>query len=247
MAGLGKCADRARSRPLRQALRPLRRAGGRRRPRGPGRGAGRRPRRRARDPGGRAERARRLAALRSPGDDRRQAGRAVGRRRRSAELRAHAGRARCCRARTAFGYYDHNMVSLMRAGRPIISSDLARALSQPRQRLWRVRAKHVVLATGAIERPLLRDNDRPGCMLASAAQTYVNRYGVRAGQARGRLHQQRHRLSGRARPGRMPASRSPPWSTCARIPTASWSRPRARAASRSSPAMPSPASRASWR
>ena len=54
--------------------------------------------------------------------------------------------------------------------------------NQPRQRLWRVRAKQVVLATGAIERPLVfRGNDRPGVMLASAARTYLNRYAVRPG------------------------------------------------------------------
>ncbi len=39
-----------------------------------------------------------------------------------------------------------------------------------------------MLATGAHERPLVfRDNDRPGVMLASAAQAYVNRYAVRPG------------------------------------------------------------------
>src|SRR5690606_41397241 len=49
-------------------------------------------------------------------------------------------------------------------------------------RLWQVRAKEVVIATGAIERPLVfPENDRPGIMLADAARTYVNRYGVRPG------------------------------------------------------------------
>ncbi len=51
------------------------------------------------------------------------------------------------------------------------------------QRSWRVRAGQVVIATGAIERALVfADNDRPGVMLASAAQTYVNRYAVRPGR-----------------------------------------------------------------
>ena len=41
----------------------------------------------------------------------------------------------------------------------------------------------MILATGAIERPMVYlDNDRPGCMLASAAQTYVNRYGTAPGK-----------------------------------------------------------------
>ena len=52
----------------------------------------------------------------------------------------------------------------------------------PRERLWRVRAKRVVLATGAIDRPLVfAGNDRPGVMLAGAARTYLNRYGVKVG------------------------------------------------------------------
>ena len=53
----------------------------------------------------------------------------------------------------------------------------------PRERLWQVRAKKVVLATGAIERHMVfADNDRPGVMLASAARTYLNHYGVAVGK-----------------------------------------------------------------
>ena len=53
----------------------------------------------------------------------------------------------------------------------------------PRERLWHVRAERVILATGAIERPLVfPHNDRPGVMLAGAARTYLNRYGVKVGQ-----------------------------------------------------------------
>jgi sarcosine oxidase subunit alpha len=52
----------------------------------------------------------------------------------------------------------------------------------PRERLHRVRAGKIVLAAGAIERPLVfADNDRPGVMLASAAATYLHRYGVAVG------------------------------------------------------------------
>src|SRR3546814_7539201 len=48
--------------------------------------------------------------------------------------------------------------------------------------MWRVRAEQVVLAQGAIEKPLVFDgNDRPGVMLAGAARTYLNRYGVKVG------------------------------------------------------------------
>jgi len=50
-------------------------------------------------------------------------------------------------------------------------------------RLWHIRARRVVLASGAIERPLVfPGNDRPGIMLASAVETYVNRYAVARGR-----------------------------------------------------------------
>jgi sarcosine oxidase, subunit alpha len=51
------------------------------------------------------------------------------------------------------------------------------------QRLWQIRAAHVVLATGAIERPLVfPDNDRPGILLASAARQYAVRHRVAVGR-----------------------------------------------------------------
>ncbi|MEM8990314.1 MAG: sarcosine oxidase subunit alpha family protein [Pseudomonadota bacterium] len=50
----------------------------------------------------------------------------------------------------------------------------------PRHRLWKVRAKQCVVATGAIERPLtFAENDKPGVMLASAVRDYIRLYGVR--------------------------------------------------------------------
>ncbi len=73
---------------------------------------------------------------------------------------------------TAFGYYDQNLVAVAErlTGRP-----------GPTQRLRMVRAREVVLATGAHERPIVfPGNDRPGVMLASAARAYANRYAVRA-------------------------------------------------------------------
>ena len=52
----------------------------------------------------------------------------------------------------------------------------------PRERLWHVRAGKVVIAAGAVERPLVfSGNDRPGVMLADAARVYLRRYGVKAG------------------------------------------------------------------
>jgi sarcosine oxidase subunit alpha len=51
------------------------------------------------------------------------------------------------------------------------------------QRTWRIRARQVILACGAIERTLVfANNDRPGVMLASAVQAYVNRYAVLPGK-----------------------------------------------------------------
>ena len=78
---------------------------------------------------------------------------------------------------TAVGYYDHNMVVLAERLTDHLSVPPAHL---PRQRLWWVRARQVVLANGAIERPLMfPGNDRPGIMLASAAQTYTIKYGIR--------------------------------------------------------------------
>src|SRR5258708_27288692 len=51
-----------------------------------------------------------------------------------------------------------------------------------RQVMWQIRARQIVLATGAIERPLVfANNDRPNIMLAGAARAYVNQYGVAPG------------------------------------------------------------------
>jgi sarcosine oxidase, subunit alpha len=81
---------------------------------------------------------------------------------------------------TAFGYFPHNLIGLNQR----ICDHLAIApVNQPRERLWQVRARTVVLATGAIERPLVfPGNDRPGILLAGAAHTYLNRYGVCVGR-----------------------------------------------------------------
>ncbi|MEE8307969.1 MAG: glycine cleavage T C-terminal barrel domain-containing protein, partial [Gammaproteobacteria bacterium] len=80
----------------------------------------------------------------------------------------------------AFGAYDEDVYGLIE-----YVSDHLRAPenSLPRQRYWLVRTKQAILATGAIERPLVfANNDLPGVMLAGAIQTYVNRFGVLPGQ-----------------------------------------------------------------
>ncbi len=80
---------------------------------------------------------------------------------------------------TAFGYYAQNLVGLVER----VTDHLATPGDQPRERLWQVRADKVVIATGAIERHMVfADNDRPGVMLASAARTYLNHYGVAVGR-----------------------------------------------------------------
>lgn len=83
---------------------------------------------------------------------------------------------------TAFGNYDANYVVAVQRR----TDHLGRAPEEgvSRERIWHVRAKQVVLATGAHERPIVfEDNDRPGIMLAGAVRTYLNRYAVAAGSA----------------------------------------------------------------
>jgi sarcosine oxidase, subunit alpha len=81
---------------------------------------------------------------------------------------------------TAFGWYPNNMIGLLER----VTDHLPQASTRlPRERLWQVRAERVVLATGAIERPLVfPGNDRPGVMLAGAARVYLHRYGVKVGK-----------------------------------------------------------------
>ena len=80
---------------------------------------------------------------------------------------------------TAFGYYNHNFVALAERVTDHLSSP---DRHMARERLWQVRAKRVVLAAGAIERHMVfANNDRPGIMLASAARTFLNHFGVAVG------------------------------------------------------------------
>ena len=77
---------------------------------------------------------------------------------------------------TVFGYYDHNFLGIVERR---TDHQVPSQRSGARQRLHRVRARQVILATGAIERPLVfAHNDVPGVMLASSVSTYINRYGV---------------------------------------------------------------------
>jgi sarcosine oxidase subunit alpha len=80
---------------------------------------------------------------------------------------------------TAIGYYHQNFVGLCQRLTDHLAVPVA---GTPRERMWKIRAKQVVLAQGSIEKPLVFDrNDRPGIMLAGSARTYLNRYGVKVG------------------------------------------------------------------
>ncbi len=81
---------------------------------------------------------------------------------------------------TAFGYYHDNFVGAVER----LTDHLPDGGDAPREKLWRIRAGEVILAQGAIERPLVFEgNDTPGVMLSSAAKTYANRYGVAVGKS----------------------------------------------------------------
>lgn len=73
----------------------------------------------------------------------------------------------------AFGIYDHNLVCACEA---TAEQGLC-------ERLWKIRARAVIAAAGAFERPLVfPDNDRPGVMLAGAAEKYARAFGVACGR-----------------------------------------------------------------
>ena len=73
----------------------------------------------------------------------------------------------------ALGAYDHGYVTALER--------VPNARTEGR--LWHVRARRIVLATGATERPIVFANsDRPGIMLASAASAYLRRFAVRPGE-----------------------------------------------------------------
>lgn len=81
---------------------------------------------------------------------------------------------------TLFGAYDGREYAAIEH---LTDHLAAPAAGQPRQRLWKIIAKRAILATGAIERPLVfGGNDRPGVMMASAVSTYVNRHAAAPGQ-----------------------------------------------------------------
>ena len=117
-----------------------------------------------------------------------------------AELRGHAECTLLPRS-TVFGYHDHNFLTIAERCSSHAGIAHADAEDAPQghgdggaaagrgsgeavaERLWRVRARQVVLAQGSFERPLVFcNNDRPGVMQASAVSTYIKRYAVLPGR-----------------------------------------------------------------
>ena len=84
----------------------------------------------------------------------------------------HAAGVECHTRCTVFGLYDHGLAAAVQTVGGVV-----------RERLWKIRARRIVVAIGAFERPMLfPDNDRPGVMLASAVEQYAVRYGVACGR-----------------------------------------------------------------
>ncbi|MEL6748075.1 MAG: FAD-dependent oxidoreductase, partial [Pseudomonadota bacterium] len=80
---------------------------------------------------------------------------------------------------TVFGRYDAGSYGALQI---CDSAAAVPAAFTPRQVYWRIHTRRAILAAGATERPIvIAGNDRPGVMLAGAARTYANRYGVKCG------------------------------------------------------------------
>ena len=102
----------------------------------------------------------------------------------AAELGARlesAPEVRVLRRTTVFGYYDDNHLLAVERRTNHLGAQAPEHVS--RERVHRIRARRVVLATGAHERSLaFADNDRPGIMLAASARTHLHRHGVLPGR-----------------------------------------------------------------
>ena len=77
---------------------------------------------------------------------------------------------------TAFGLYDNCVIGLIERITDHIYYDKKEI---PRQRFWTIRAKHIIVGSGSLERHIaFNNNDIPGVMTVNAAKHYLNRYGV---------------------------------------------------------------------
>ena len=81
---------------------------------------------------------------------------------------------------TVFGLYDNGTAGLLERVTDHLSTT---PVYLPRQRFWTLRARHTIVASGAMERGVaFGNNDRPGIMNASAGRAYLNRYAVLGGE-----------------------------------------------------------------
>jgi len=81
---------------------------------------------------------------------------------------------------SVFGLYDNGTAGLLERVTDHLSTPPAHL---PRQRFWTLRARHTIVASGALERIMaFGNNDRPGIMNVAAARAYLNRYAVLAGE-----------------------------------------------------------------
>jgi sarcosine oxidase subunit alpha len=101
--------------------------------------------------------------------------------RRKAGQLAASGNVHILTRTDAVGLYDHGLAILNEHLDPVASGP--EAGNVPRERIWKLRARAIVLATGGYEKPLVfPDNDRPGIMLATSARLYLRRYAVAPGK-----------------------------------------------------------------
>lgn len=95
------------------------------------------------------------------------------------DLRSFAD-VRILRRTTVFGLYDGSTCGAIERVSDHLPIPPPHA---PRERLWKIVAKRIILAAGAIERPIVfGGNDKPGVMMASSVRTYLNRFGVAPGK-----------------------------------------------------------------
>jgi sarcosine oxidase subunit alpha len=93
---------------------------------------------------------------------------------------AKAGNVHVLTRTTVIGHYHHNYV--LAAERVADHDPSLLSHGAPRHRLWKIRAAQVIVASGALERPIaFANNDRPGIMMASAVRALVERYATAPG------------------------------------------------------------------
>jgi len=91
-----------------------------------------------------------------------------------ADLRRHPN-VRILTRTTVTGAYDHGSYGALER----VGLHVPHKPHLPRECFWRITAAQAILATGALERPIaFPNNDRPGILMASALQTYLNRFGA---------------------------------------------------------------------